>query len=123
MQVNGSLKGRRVLVVEDEAVTSLMIADTLKEAGCIVVGPVATIRDALALIESEALDCAILDIELADGKAGPVAEALVKRGVRFVLATGYDPQVIDPQYSKAPVVPKAFDLKELLDAVEDIARP
>jgi hypothetical protein len=31
-----------------------------------------------------------------------------------------DPKAIDPQYGKAPVVPKAFDLKELLDAVEDI---
>jgi DNA-binding response OmpR family regulator len=115
------LRGRRVLVVEDEAATSLMIEDTLKAAGYIVVGPVATIRDALALIESEAIDCAILDIELADGKAGPVAAALVKRGVRFVLATGYDSAAIGSQYSGVPVVGKAFDLPELLNAVEDIA--
>lgn len=114
------LRGRRVLVVEDEAATSLMIEDTLRTAGYIVVGPVATIRDALALIESEAIDCAILDIELADGKAGPVADALVKRGVRFVLATGYDSAAIGHQYSSAPVVGKAFDLPELLDAVENI---
>jgi hypothetical protein len=40
--------------------------------GYIVVGPVATVRDALALIEREAIDCAILDIELADGNAAPV---------------------------------------------------
>ena len=114
------LSGRRVLVVEDEAATSLMIEDTLKAAGYIVIGPVATIRDALALIESEAIDCAILDIELADGKAGPIAEALVKRGVRFVLATGYDSAAIGHQYSGAPVVGKTFDLPELLDAIEDV---
>jgi CheY-like chemotaxis protein len=82
------LRGRRVLVVEDEAATSLMIEEALTEAGCIVVGPVASVHDALALIEKEAIDCAILDIELIDGKAGPVAEALTKRGLRFVFATG-----------------------------------
>jgi DNA-binding NtrC family response regulator len=97
-----------------------MIEKTLAEAGYIVVGPVATIRDALILIEREAIDCAILDIELADGKAGPVAEALVRRGIRFILATGYDPSTIDLQYRKAPVVEKAFDLNELMDAVEGL---
>jgi DNA-binding NtrC family response regulator len=117
--MQGSLKDLRVLVAEDEAATSLMIEDTLREAGCIVVGPVATVRDALALIESEAIDCAILDINLADGKVGPVAEALVKRGVRFVLATGYDPGIA-AQYGKAPLITKAFDMTELLDTVEDL---
>ena len=117
------LRGRRVLVVEDEAATSLMIEDTLKAAGCVVIGPVATVRDALALIKREDIDCAVLDIELIDGKAGPVAEALVKRGIRFVLATGYNSAAIGPQYASAPVVGKAFDLPELLDAVEDVVDP
>jgi DNA-binding response OmpR family regulator len=120
VQGKGPLDGRRILVVEDEAATALMIEDTLKDAGALVVGPVATVSGALALIENEAIDCAILDVELVDGKAGPVAEALVKRGVRFVLATGYDPGVIDGQYPKAPVVPKAFDVRELLGTIEDV---
>jgi DNA-binding response OmpR family regulator len=115
------LRGRRVLVAEDEAATSLMIEGALKGAGYIVIGPVATASAALDLIEREAIDCAILDIELADGKAGPVAEALVKRGIRFVLATGYDANMTDVRRLNAPVVSKAFDLNELLDAVEDIA--
>jgi DNA-binding response OmpR family regulator len=116
------LRGRRVLVAEDEAATSLMIEDTLKEAGYIVVGPVATVREALSLIESETIDCAILDIQLADGRAGPIAEALVKRGIRFVLETGYDPGTVEVQRFEAPVVAKAFDREELLDAVEDMAQ-
>ena len=120
MDANGRLTGCRILVVEDEAVTAVMIEQTLKEAGCVVVDPVATNRDALSLIENETIDCAVLDLDLADGKAGPVAEALAKRGVRFVLATGYDSVAIGHQYSNAPVVGKAFDLTELLDAVEDI---
>jgi CheY-like chemotaxis protein len=114
------LRGRRILVAEDEAAASLMIEDTLREAGYIVVGPVATVYDALALVESEAIDCAILDIELADGKVGPVAEALVKRGVRFVVATGHDPGMIERPYASVPMLGKAFDLGQLLDAVADI---
>jgi len=68
------LPGRRVLVVEDEAATALMIEKTLVESGYTVVGPVATVRGALSLLENEAIDRAILDLDLADGKVGPVAE-------------------------------------------------
>lgn len=117
---NMRLRGRRVLVAEDEAATALMIEDTLKEAGCIVVGPAASVHDALALIENEAIDCAILDIELIDGKSDPVAEALIRRGLGFVFATGYDSSAIEPQYASAPLIGKAFDFRELLDAVADI---
>jgi CheY-like chemotaxis protein len=120
MQTGGSLDGRRILVAEDDAATALMIEETLRKVGCVVIGPVATVRDALVLIESEAIDCAILDLELADGKAGPLAEALIKRGLRFVITTGHDAGMIGLPYASVPMVGKLFDLDDLLDTVVDI---
>jgi CheY-like chemotaxis protein len=120
MRANGLLKGRRVLVAEDEAVTALMIEDALEDAGCIVVGPVASVHDALALVESEQIDCAILDIELIDGQCGPVADALIRRGRRIVFTTGYAPSTIDLPYASGPILGKAFDIADLLGMVENI---
>jgi CheY-like chemotaxis protein len=120
MHACGSLKGRRVLVVEDEATTALMIEDAFRDAGCIVVGPVASVHDALALVESEAIDCAILDIELIDGHSGPVAEALIRRGLRFVVTTGYEPRTTDLPYAPVPMLGKTFEMGDLLAMVEDI---
>ena len=117
---SGLLNGRRVLVVEDEAIESLMIEDILTSAGALVIGPTGTTVEALALIEQESIHCAILDVKLLDGISVPVAEALAARGIRFVVATGYD--AIPPEYNGAPVLRKLFMPDELVDAIADILR-
>ena len=117
------LRGRRVLVVEDEALVSIMLADLLAKSGCVVIGPAATAQSALNLIEQESIDCAVLDIKLVDGTSLPVAEALAARGIRFVLATGYTPEAIDRAYNGAPVLQKVFTPDEFIETIADILRP
>ena len=119
----GILSGRRILVVEDEAMISMMLEELLTEAGCVVIGPVGTADAALSLIEKEAIDCAILDIKLDEGTSLPVAEALAIRGIRFVLSTGYGQDAIDPAYNGAPVLRKVVDLDELVETIANILRP
>jgi DNA-binding response OmpR family regulator len=120
---SGLLSGRRILVVEDEVLVSMMLSDLLTDAGCVVVGPAATAQSALRLIEKEPIDCAILDVKLVDGTSLPVAEALASRGTRFVLATGYAGEGIDPAYNGAPFLQKVFDRDELIEVIADILRP
>jgi DNA-binding NtrC family response regulator len=115
------LTGCRVLVVEDEAIESLMIEDLLSSAGAIVIGPTGTVAEALALIEHEDIHCAILDVKLSDGMSVPVASALAARGIRFVVATGYN--TIPAAYNGAPMLRKLFMAHELVDALADILRP
>jgi len=117
---SGVLTGRRVLVVEDEAIVSLMLADLLIEAGCVVIGPVGSTVEALALIEQETIHCAILDVKLTDGVSVPIAEALAARGIRFVVATGYE--AIPPGYNGVPVLRKLFMPDEVVDVLGDILR-
>ena len=107
----------RVLVAEDEALISLMLKDVLTESGFVVVGPVASTNAALALVEQEVINCAVLDVKLIDGPSLPVAEALTARRIPFVVATGYPRESIPPAYKGAPILTKLFMPHELIDAV------
>ena len=115
------LSGRRVLVVEDEALISLMLADALESAGAVVVGPASTVKGALDLLGEEAIDCAVLDVKLNDGSSVPVAEALAALGIRFVIATGSE--TIPAGYNSTPVLRKVFQPEEMIEAIADVLRP
>jgi len=112
-----SLKSRRVLVVEDEAVEALMLEELLIQAGCVVIGPAVTTESALSLIGREAIDCAVLDVKLVDGEAFPVADALAARGVPFLFATAYEADALGASYAAVPRVEKVYDCADLLDAL------
>lgn len=79
----------RVLVVEDEPLIGMLIEDVLDDLGWEMVGPVASVADALALARSERIDCAILDVNVRGGQTYPVAELLLGRGVPLLVASGY----------------------------------
>lgn len=99
--VGEKLKGRHILVVEDE----YFIADDLRRAfaacGAEVVGPVGTLDEAIAVLDKgERVDAAVLDINLRGKRAYPIADRLLEAQVPFIFLTGYDADVIPPQYAK-----------------------
>jgi CheY-like chemotaxis protein len=117
MPTGDELQGLRILVVEDEAAISLLLEDMLLDFGCEVVGPAARLASALQLASNEALDLAILDVNLAGEPIYPVAEALHTRNVPFVFSTGYGSAGIKDLYRDRPVLQKPFaqhDLKQKL---------
>lgn len=83
------LLDRHILLVEDEYVIAWALQDELQRSGAHVVGPAASVEDALALLASRPVDGAILDVSLGREKVFPVAEALAARAIPFVFATGY----------------------------------
>jgi two-component system, response regulator PdtaR len=87
----GGLAGSKVLVVEDEFVLAINYQVLLWRLGCKVLGPAASVAEALVLLRHERPDAALLDVRLADGRATPVAEALRAAGVPFVLVTACGP--------------------------------
>jgi two-component sensor histidine kinase/DNA-binding response OmpR family regulator len=99
----------RVLLVEDEALVAMMIAETLADFGFQVLGPLSTASEALAAARERHLDAAVLDINLGDGLVYTVAEILVKRGVPFVFVTGYDAESVDPRFDGAPILQKPIE--------------
>jgi DNA-binding response OmpR family regulator len=79
----------RVLLVEDEFFVSKVLARDLRQAGYEVVGPYATVADAMSAVQSQTFDGAILDINLKGQLVYPVAEELVRRQMPFMFLTGY----------------------------------
>ncbi|SDB15918.1 response regulator [Belnapia rosea] len=111
------LNGRRVLVVEDEALVAMLVEDALLDAGALVLGPVATVAEALALLERDMPDVAVLDLNLAGETSTPVADALAARGVPFVVATGYGADGLPPGHAEVPVLAKPYDPDDLTTAL------
>jgi PAS domain S-box-containing protein len=104
---------RRVLLVEDEALVAMMIQECLAEYGHSVVGPISSASEALVAAKDSEYDAAILDINLGDGMAYPVAEILSARGVPFVFITGYEADTVDDRFSHVPVLQKPIDRQKL----------
>lgn len=106
------LKGKRILVVEDEALIAVMVEDMLVEMGSDVVGPAGTIAAAIELARTEALDAAVLDVNVRGERIDPVAEALMERGVPVLFATGYG-EVRLASGAHATVIDKPYTQEKL----------
>lgn len=118
MSSAATLRGRRVLLVEDEYFITREIVRGLAGEGAVVVGPVASIDDALDLIaQTAALDGAILDVNLRGEMAYPVADALIARRVPLVFMTGYDTASLPSRYGQVTRCEKPVALADLAHAL------
>ena len=113
------LAGLRVLIVEDEFLLAMELETLVEGGGCTAVGPASSVGQALALIDGEEPDVALLDVNLKGERATPVAAALQQRGVPYVLITGYsDAQLSEPELRRAPRVDKPVSSRALTRAVK-----
>src|SRR3954449_581308 len=112
---NESLKGRCLLVVEDEYLVAADLTASFESIGAEVIGPAASVEDALKLVENvgDRLDGAVLDINLRNERVYPVADALTARGIPFIFTTGYDAAAIPSSYSGAPRCEKPVDKEQI----------
>lgn len=116
------LKGLRVLVVEDQAPIALQMEDMLVESECEVVGPASRVGQALRLLSDNAVDAAVLDLNIAGELVYPVADALDARGLPYVFATGYSPSDVADRYEHHRVLQKPFSRRVFLQAIRDTIR-
>jgi CheY-like chemotaxis protein len=105
---------RRILVVEDELLIALDIGACLDALGFDVVGPVGRVAEAIAIVNRESLDAAILDVKLRDEEQSyPIADRLLARAVPVIFCTAYDEEGIDPPYAGCPALRKPFSQADL----------
>ncbi|MES2814304.1 MAG: response regulator [Pseudomonadota bacterium] len=83
------LTGRRILVVEDEFLIASVLCDMLEDSGAVVLGPAATVAEAMQMLHDNPVDAALLDMNLNGQWSDPVAEDLQARRIPFVFTTGY----------------------------------
>ncbi len=109
-----TLAGKRVLIVEDEPLVAMELADHLAEAGAEIVGPVGNVPDALILIGREQFDAALLDANLAGMPVDDVAAALTRKNVPFAFVSGYGPESLPRSFAAAATLSKPFSAQQLL---------
>ena len=116
------LSGLRVLVVEDDMLIAICVEEVLQSLGCVVVGPVSKLDAAMRMANDEALDAAILDINIRGGRVYPVAERLRARGIPFALASGYGDWALPEAFRNQPRLTKPFTMQELETQVLSLRR-
>ncbi|WP_043620189.1 response regulator [Ensifer sp. ZNC0028] len=111
---------KTVLLVEDEFLIAMDLEMLLERHGWHVLGPAATVKQALQLLRSAEPAVAILDVTLKDGTVTPVAEALRAQSVPFVLASAYEkPEQVGGEVLAGAInVGKPADTQALLSALE-----
>lgn len=109
------ITGKRILVVEDEPLVAMLLEDMLLELGAYVVGPVGQVRDALALLNGEPVDAAVLDVNLGQERSDAIAVKLEAIGTPFVFATGYGPDCLDRW--NAEVIAKPYRLDQVSEVL------
>lgn len=113
------LRGLRILIVEDTFMLADELNEILEDLGCVIVGPAARASEASDLVGSNALDGALLDVNLSRGETSfSLAEDLAGRQVPFLFITGYDLDSAFPaEFRDIPRISKPLDLGRLVDAM------
>lgn len=112
--------GLRILVVEDDFILALDLQLALEDAGAVVIGPVPSVAEALALLESApVLDGAILDVNLHGEVVFPVAGILHGRGIPLAFTTGYDSDILPRAFADAPCFEKPFSIAQCLNTLSE----
>ena len=114
------LDGVRVLVVEDEGAVALMLEDMLEELGCEIAASVATVARAEEAVRSNAVDVALLDVNLAGETTFGFARELGRRPIPFVFSTGYGDDGLPPDLQDRPVLTKPFTPMDLRRALVSV---
>lgn len=110
--------GLRILVVEDEPIVAWHLADMLEGRGCEIVGPAYDLAEARALCREQAIDGAVLDVNLGSEKVFPVADTLAERTIPFCFVTGYGVDGLRPADLNRPILQKPVVPDQLAHIVE-----
>jgi DNA-binding NtrC family response regulator len=111
------LEGRRILVVEDSPVVADACGDILRDMGCVAVGPATNMAAALQMSGEEAIDAAIVDINIRGGKASPVLKILHDRGVPFLLTSGYADWSMPDEWQEQARLAKPYTPNQLRESL------
>ena len=105
---------QRILVVEDQFIVSLTLAQILENEGFEVIGPAMSVSMARAIVGQVGCDAAVLDVNLHSGTAEPLAVELAARGIPFVVLTGGPLDQLPNIFSLAPVLLKPLQADLLI---------
>jgi len=105
----------RILIVEDEVLVAMELGNALRQNGFMIVGPATTLHTGLTMATHDDFDAAVLDVNLNKDQSTPIADALIRRGIPFLFASGYDTStILPPHLHHIPSLQKPVDSAELI---------
>jgi DNA-binding NarL/FixJ family response regulator len=116
-----ALDNVRVLLVEDEPLVAVDVADQLSHAGAHVIGPCSTAGRAMAALDEHDIDVAIVDYVLADDNSEGLQAALERKGIPFIVVTGY-PRALVRRDMRQRVLSKPIPPDVLATTLKSLAR-
>jgi DNA-binding response OmpR family regulator len=114
------LKGKRVLILEDDYHLAMELENAMERAGATVLGPFARSRQALSALQRESLDCALVDLNLGQGPDFEVPRVLQALGTPFLFVTGYDEPTIPLEFAATKRLEKPVDPQQIATAVAEV---
>jgi len=114
-----ALTDRNVLIVEDDAVVAIDLANLFRAQGATVLGPAASVASALSYIQTATIDCAVLDVNLREEDCSPVADLLAHADIPFVFVTAFDGHDVLSRHPSQPVVKKPFNQRDIISATTE----
>jgi CheY-like chemotaxis protein len=113
-------KSMQVMIVEDDALLAIDLADILSHRGFQVIGPCSSVERALQAMAAHQPDAAILDIDLNGHMSFPVADALALLNVPFLWLSGSSRDTLPEHYRTRPFVSKPLVPAIILGEVTDL---
>ena len=121
MSLASDLPRPRILIAEDNYLMAQEVVEAVRGCGYAVAGAAPSVERGLALIAKDAVDGAVLDIDLAGTPSFPMCRALTAKGVPFLFLSAYSPNTIVPEeFSKATHLTKPFAPSALKSALRDL---
>ena len=109
-----------ILVVEDEPLVAMAVADCVTDTGCRVLGPIGDFSEALKTVRTGKFDAALLDANLGGKNVDELATLLAQAGIPFAFVTGYGRDILPDAFRHVTVVSKPYDDDELKQVIRDM---
>ncbi len=110
--------GPSCLLVEDEVLVGMDLEDGLREAG-FDVRWVSSAQSALAVLQTDTPDIVVLDVIVRVEPCTLVARELKKRGIPFLVHSGYPQTAAMTEFQGAPWVEKPADVTRVASALAE----
>ena len=107
----------RVLLVEDEVMIRMMVADMVEQLGHAVAAEAGDVDRAAELAQTGLFDLAILDVNLNGKMSFPVADIIMRRRIPLIFASGYAADNFPATFSSTPELQKPFQIETLAGAM------
>lgn len=115
--MDSRLRGKQILIVDDGHLLVGEVRQVLESMGAMIVGPLAAVDEALALIVVLEVDAAVLDIELHEEDAFAIADELLRKEIPIVFASGMERHEIPKRFDGYHLLAKPAEIRLIIESL------